>query len=147
MSHRPKRELVGERSYTRRIADRAKQTKSYFARLRCNLGSGALLIEREQAGEDFVVGQHACAPVVAPAIGVGDSGIERGVGVAQPLRAGVVEVGQRALLQFLRGLSVLGQDAVGIAGDDSSILARIVCSLFLCSGALQRILPKIDPEE
>ncbi len=37
--------------------------------------------------------------------------------VCQPLRAGVVEVGQRARFQLLRGRLVLGQGVVGIAGN------------------------------
>ena len=38
--------------------------------------------------------------------------------VGEPLRALVVEVGQRALFQFFGGVGILGQDAIGIAGDD-----------------------------
>ncbi len=58
-----------------------------------------ILVQFEQAGKDFVVGQQACAPVVAPAVGLGHRFIERLVGVVQPCGAGVVEVGQGALFQ------------------------------------------------
>ncbi|MBC7986784.1 MAG: hypothetical protein H7X93_08970 [Sphingomonadaceae bacterium] len=40
------------------------------------------------------------------------------MGVRQPLRAGVVAVDQRALLEFLRRLLVPRHGAIGIAGDD-----------------------------
>ncbi len=60
------------------------------------LGSGAVLIEPEQAGEDFVVGKRACAPVGGPAVGFGHGLVEDFVGVGQPGGAGVVEVGQGA---------------------------------------------------
>ena len=70
----------------------------------------------EQAGEDFVVAQPLLlrpgAPLVAPAIGIGDRRIERGVGVGKPLRAGVVEVGQGAFFEASNGadaLEVLGR--------------------------------------
>jgi len=48
-------------------------------------------------------------------VGGGDGAIERFVGVAEPARALVVEVGQRAFFQLGRRLDALGDDAVGIA--------------------------------
>ncbi|HET7598155.1 MAG TPA: ATP-binding protein [Burkholderiales bacterium] len=56
----------------------------------------------EQAREDFVVSQRACTPIVSPAIDVGHRFIERRVGVRQPLRARVVEVGGGAQSLALR---------------------------------------------
>jgi hypothetical protein len=78
----------------------------------------ALLIEAEQARQDFIVREQPGAPVVAPAVSLGHGFIERGMGVCQPLRARVVEVGEGALLDLLRRLLVPGQDAIGIAGYD-----------------------------
>lgn len=76
------------------------------------------MVEVKQPGEDFVVAQGFGAVVFAPAIGVGDCFIERAVSVVEPRRAGIVQVGERALLEFLRGGFVLRQDAVRIDGDD-----------------------------
>ena len=45
--------------------------------------------------------------ISAPAVSPRHSSIEGGVGIGQPLRAGVVEVGQGALLEFLGCLSSL----------------------------------------
>lgn len=53
-----------------------------------------------------------------PGIGVGERCIERGLRICRPLRAGVVEVGQRALFQLLRRRLVARQEAIGIAGHD-----------------------------
>lgn len=39
------------------------------------------------------------------------------MGMVEPSGAGVVEIGESAFFQFLRGSLVLGQDAVGIAFD------------------------------
>ena len=44
--------------------------------------------------------------------------LQRGVSARQPLWWGVVEIGQRALLQLLRCLLILRQDAVGITWHD-----------------------------
>ena len=71
-------------------------------------------IKSKQSGKYLIVAQLVCAPRVSPTVGVGHGGIEHRVGVCQPLRAGVVEVGQSALLQFLRGCVALAKDAEGI---------------------------------
>ena len=82
------------------------------------LGSARpFLIELEQAREDFVVGERARAPVVAPAVGFGHRFIQRLVGVVEPCGTGVVEVGQGARLEDLGGGLVLRQQAVWVAGD------------------------------
>ena len=56
---------------------------------------GALEVEGQQAFQDFGVGETG-----RPAIGVGDSGVERGVEVGEPSGALVVEVGQGAFFQI-----------------------------------------------
>ena len=70
-------------------------------------------VEREQALEDLLVGE-----VGGPAVGGGDCCVQLPVNVAEPGRALVVELGERALLQVLGALLVPGQDAVGEAGHD-----------------------------
>ena len=50
-------------------------------------------------------------------IGGRDSGVESCVRVGKPLRAGVVEVRQRASLERLRGVLVAGNRTLGIAGN------------------------------
>ena len=57
----------------------------------------ALQIQRQQAAEDFFVGHFG--RVVGPAVGGGDGLVELLVGEVEPGGAGVVEVGQGALLQ------------------------------------------------
>jgi hypothetical protein len=52
------------------------------------------LIKPEQVGQNFVVGQGAAAPIIAPAIGIGHRFIQRAVGVAQS--------GGRALYRLVR---------------------------------------------
>ena len=76
----------------------------------------ALLVELEQALEDHVVGE-AIAPI-GPAVGGGDGLVQVAMGMVEPGRALVVEIGERALFQDRGGLVVDGQDAVGIAGHD-----------------------------
>ena len=61
-----------------------------------------VFLVHEQAREDFVASQQACTPIVSPAIDVGHRFIERRVGVRQPLRARVVEVGGGAQSLALR---------------------------------------------
>ena len=74
---------------------------------------GPFQVQRQQAAEDFVVGHFG--GVVGPAVGGGDGLVERLVGEGQPGGAGVVEVGQGALLQV--GLVAgLGDRAFGEAG-------------------------------
>lgn len=78
--------------------------------------SGALLIEVKKPLQDIIV-----AEIVWPAIGVGDGVVQRAVGVVQPSRAFIIEIGQRALLELLElffGEIVARQDTVGIAGHD-----------------------------
>lgn len=60
-------------------------------------GSGAGLIEREQAGEDLIIGHLPGAPILCPAIGIGHGGIERGMGMIKPGGPGIIEIGVRAL--------------------------------------------------
>jgi hypothetical protein len=52
------------------------------------------VVEREEAGEDFLLRQ-----VRGPAVGGEDGCVEDAVGVCEPFGAGVVEVGEGALLQ------------------------------------------------
>ena len=61
---------------------------------RADAGPG--LVEREQALEDLLVGE-----VGGPAVGGGDRRVQFLVDVVEPGRALVVEVRERALLQFL----------------------------------------------
>ena len=56
--------------------------------------------------------------VRGPAVGGGHGGVEIAMGVDEPLRALIVEVGQRALAQLRGRHGVFRQDAVGIAEDD-----------------------------
>lgn len=56
------------------------------------LGFGPLLTQPEQWCSDFVAGQLARPPVIAPAVDSGHGLIQRPVGVFQPCRAGVVEL-------------------------------------------------------
>ena len=76
------------------------------------LGGGALVVEFEEAGQDFIAGQ-----VGGPAVGGKDGFIEGAVGVVEPgalaLFAQVIEVGEGAVLQFL-GID-LGRIEPGIA--------------------------------
>ena len=50
-----------------------------------------------------------------PAVGGCDGAVEGVVGVGEPARALVVEIGERALLQLDRRFNGLGQDAVRMA--------------------------------
>lgn len=61
------------------------------------------MVKRQQAPQDFLVGH--VGRVVGPAIGSGDGGVEVLVGLVEPGRADVVEVGQGAFLElgFLAG--------------------------------------------
>ena len=52
-----------------------------------------LLIEPEQAGQDFIIFQQARAPIVAPAVGFGYGFVQGGVDVIQPCGPGIVEIG------------------------------------------------------
>lgn len=52
-------------------------------------------IEIEKSFQNLVVGK-----IGRPAIGGGDRRIEIGMGVGEPRRAGVVEIGQRPLIEF-----------------------------------------------
>lgn len=54
----------------------------------------ALLVELEQPRQNLIVGQQPGPPVTTPAICFRHGLIQRGVGVCQPLRAGVVKVGK-----------------------------------------------------
>lgn len=69
-----------------------------------------LQIQGEQAGER-VLGRN----VLGPTVGGGDGAVERVVGVGEPTRALIVEIGQGALLELDRRLDGLGQNTVGIA--------------------------------
>ncbi len=53
-------------------------------------------IQRQQLRQNLLVRQ-----ILRPAVGGTDRGIEPAMRGGQPIRAGVVEVGERALLQFL----------------------------------------------
>jgi hypothetical protein len=74
------------------------------------LGAGPFEVEREQTGEG-VLGRN----VLGPAVSGGDGPVERVVGVGEPARALVIEIGERPLLEFDRRLGGFRQDAVGIA--------------------------------
>ena len=76
---------------------------------RRRLGGGAGEVEFEQPGECVFLGN-----IGRPAIGSSDRGVEVAVGVNKPLRAQVIEIGQRALAQNGGGVRVLRQNAVGI---------------------------------
>ena len=56
---------------------------------------GALVVQGEQTGEDFLIGK-----VGRPAVGGEDSFVEGAVGVGEPTRAVVIQVGQGAFAQF-----------------------------------------------
>jgi hypothetical protein len=71
------------------------------------------LVEGEEAGEDRVVVEPAGAPVLAPAVGLGDRGVEPGVGLVEPGGALVVEVGQRALLGISAAMTSTGSSRSG----------------------------------
>ncbi len=73
------------------------------------------LIQPEQTREDFIVSQDTGAPVITPAVSFSNDFIQVAVGVVKPSWAGVVEVGQGALLEFLRRFVVLGKGAVGVS--------------------------------
>ena len=89
---------------------------------------GARLVEAEQVGEDFVVGEGAGVPVVGPAVGGGDGGVEGGVGVGEPGGASVVEVGE-------------GADAVGVRHDqERRVLQRDGVLQGLGEGAVEVLL-------
>jgi hypothetical protein len=65
-------------------------------------GTCSLQVESKQAGEDGVLVDGGGVGIV-PAVGIPDGAIERGVGVLQPSGAGIVEVGEGALLQLRLG--------------------------------------------
>lgn len=75
-------------------------------------------VQFQQPGEDFFVGE-----VGGPVVGGGDGGVQVAVGVGEPGGAGVVEVGEGALLEFGGGRGVHGDEAVGVAGDDLGLAA------------------------
>ena len=80
------------------------------------LGWRASVVEGQEAGEYFVVGQ-----VGGPAVGGGDGSIEGVVEIVEPAAGGaarVVEIGEHAGLQNGGGFFIPGQDAVGETGDD-----------------------------
>jgi hypothetical protein len=56
------------------------------------LSARSLKVEGEQAGEDGALVDGGGVGIV-PAVGGPDGAVERGVGVVQPMRTGVVEVG------------------------------------------------------
>ena len=84
-------------------------------------------IEREQAGEGVVGGD-----VLRPAVSGGDGPVEGRVGVGEPARALVVEIGERALLELDRGLGVLGDDAVRIVARRNSS-SRFAAAAMACA--------------
>ena len=94
------------------------------------------MVKRKQAREDFVVGHLPGTPVVVPSICIGHCGIERRVRVGEPLRASVVEVGERALFQLFRGLLVPWEEAVGVARDNLGLAYQEV-------GRIEPILAKL----
>jgi hypothetical protein len=67
-------------------------------------------------GQNFILGQLAITPIIAPAVGLCDGFIQSLVCMVEPCGARVVEVGERALFQFCGGF-IFWQDAVGIACD------------------------------
>ncbi len=69
-------------------------------------------VERMQFAESFVIGD-----VDRPAVGIRDRSINGRVCIREPLRTGIVEVGQGAFLEFLRRRVVTRHQALGIAGD------------------------------
>lgn len=68
-------------------------------RARTDLRHRPLAVEREQPRQDRILVDPAGHRIV-PAVGGPDGSVERGVGVLEPGRTPVVEVGQRSLLQF-----------------------------------------------
>jgi hypothetical protein len=64
-----------------------------------------LKIERQESGQEFVVGKFA-----GPAVGGEDGGVELLVREVEPGRALVVEIRERALLELLRALGVFGHE-------------------------------------
>ena len=73
---------------------------------------GGSLVELQQLAEGVVIGD-----VGGPAVRGRDSNIQRRVRISEPLRAGVVEVRQRALPELLGGILVTGNRTPRIAGD------------------------------
>ena len=71
-----------------------------------------LLIERQQLGERVFLGN-----LCVPPIGRRNGGVECSVSVGEPLRAGVVEIGERAPLEFLGRSVIAGNRPLRIAGD------------------------------
>ena len=69
-------------------------------------------IQRKELPEGVVLGDAG-----RPAVGCCDGGIEGGVGVGEPLGAGVVEVGEGTFLELFGGGRVVWDGALGIAGD------------------------------
>src|SRR5712664_4560942 len=89
-------------------------------------GLGSFLVQFKKALENFLFGRIAVSRVrifrlgavgqfLGPAIGGGHGAVEIAMGVRQPRRPLVVEIGERALLQLLGGVQALRYDAVGIA--------------------------------
>lgn len=73
--------------------------------LRRGLGSSALVVEREQTGEDFLGGEGPAVDFGGPVVGGDDGLVEGAVDVGEPGGALVVEVGEGALLELgLRGV-------------------------------------------
>ncbi len=67
-----------------------------YGRIKCpayrTLRPRAFLIEAEQAFQDFIIGEAVGAPV-GPAVGASNGTVEVAVGVVEPGRALVVEIG------------------------------------------------------
>lgn len=87
-------------------------------RLRQVLRTGALLVEREQAGEHVVVGK-----IGGPAICGNDGGIQLAVQIVEPGWALIVESGQGALLENGGGSFVNRQKPVGVIRHDLRLAA------------------------
>lgn len=70
-----------------------------------SFGSGTqtspLLVQPEQPRQNFIIGKRAATQIIAPAIGLRYRLIERLLRMGQPSRPRILEVGQRALGQFL----------------------------------------------
>ena len=64
------------------------------------MGSGALVVELEEPGEDFFTGER-----VGPAVGGEDSAVKGFVGVGEPGGTLIIEVGEGAVFQ-LGGIDV-----------------------------------------
>ena len=69
-------------------------------------------VERQQLAENVVIGD-----IGRPTVRGSHGGVKGFVSVGEPLRAGVVEVRQRAFLERLRRVLVAGDRALGIAGN------------------------------